>query len=162
MGLFSKIKNSFVKSEVAKTPTPDSDTKKGATKAKAEKPAAASVKSESKKAVKAEKKTANVWQNVRPEVLSILIQPDVTEKATGRIADNQYVFLVKRSATKPQIAEAVHTLYKVDVTGVRVLNRRGKLIRTVRGYGQRKAVKKAYVSVKNGQSIQLFDQAEAA
>jgi len=78
----------------------------------------------------------------------------VSEKATV-VADqnNQYVFKVAPDATKTEIKAAVESLFEVSVTKVNVVNIKGKTKRTVRGMGKRNDLRKAYVTVAEGQEI---------
>ena len=92
-------------------------------------------------------------------LLTVLLAPVVSEKSTfvGERA-NQYVFRVAPDATKPEIKAAVELLFstketKVQVTGVRVANVKGKHKRTERIAGRRRNWKKAYVSLAPGQDI---------
>lgn len=87
-------------------------------------------------------------------LLTVLLGPHVSEK-TSRVADsdNQVVFRVRRDATKAEVRRAVEMLFEVQVTGVRVVNCRGKLKRFGQDFGQRRAWKKAYVSLAEGQDI---------
>ena len=92
-------------------------------------------------------------------LLTVLLAPVVSEKTTfvGESA-NQYVFRVAPDATKPEIKAAVELLFstkekKVQVTGVRVANVRGKHKRAGRFAGRRRNWKKAYVSLASGQDI---------
>jgi len=87
-------------------------------------------------------------------LLTVLLGPHVSEK-TSRVADsdNQVVFRVRRDATKSEVRRAVEMLFEVQVTGVRVVNCRGKLKRFGQDFGQRRAWKKAYVSLAEGQDI---------
>lgn len=92
-------------------------------------------------------------------LMKVLLAPVVSEKSTfvGEKA-NQYVFRVLDDATKPEIKAAVELLFstkekKVQVTGVRVANVRGKHKRTGRFAGRRRNWKKAYVSLAAGQDI---------
>lgn len=87
----------------------------------------------------------------------LLVRPLVTEKSS-KIAEvgNWLTFEVLESATKPEIKEAVQRLYGVEVTRVNTLTQKGKR-RGFRGTaGQRSDVKKAFVQLKNGQSIDLM------
>jgi large subunit ribosomal protein L23 len=87
-------------------------------------------------------------------LLKVLLAPHVTEKgAIAAEASNQYVFRVATDATKPEIKQAVEKLFEVSVDSVRVVNSKGKTKRFGLHGGQRKDWKKAYVSVKEGQSI---------
>lgn len=87
-------------------------------------------------------------------LLKVILAPVISEKST-RIADklNQVVFRVLPSATKQEIGAAVSSLFKVEVTGVRVLNVKGKVKRSGRVTGRRDNWKKAYVTLKQGQDI---------
>ncbi|MBU1394959.1 MAG: 50S ribosomal protein L23 [Gammaproteobacteria bacterium] len=87
-------------------------------------------------------------------LLKVILAPVVSEKST-RIADklNQVVFRVLPSATKQEIGAAVSSLFKVEVTGVQVLNVKGKVKRSGRVTGRRDNWKKAYVTLKPGQDI---------
>jgi|SRR5215470_14234558 len=111
------------------------------------------------------KRPARAMQHARaaqfnPErLLTVLLAPVVSEKTTfiGEKA-NQYVFRVAPDATKPEIKAAVELLFstkdkKIQVTGVRVANVRGKHKRFGRMPGRRSNWKKAYVSLGAGQDI---------
>ena len=92
-------------------------------------------------------------------LLTVLLAPVVSEKSTfvGERA-NQYVFRVAPDATKPEIKAAVELLFstkdkKIEVTGVRVANVKGKEKRFGRIMGRRKGWKKAFVCLQPGQEI---------
>ena len=87
-------------------------------------------------------------------LLKVILAPVISEKST-RIADkhNQVAFRVLRDATKAEIGAAVASLFKVEVTGVQVLNVKGKIKRSGRITGRRDHWKKAYVTLKPGQDI---------
>ena len=87
-------------------------------------------------------------------MLKVILAPVISEKST-HIADklNQVVFRVLRDATKQEINAAVANLFKVEVTGVQVLNVKGKVKRSGRVTGRRDNWKKAYVTLKPGQEI---------
>ena len=63
----------------------------------------------------------------------LIKKPWITEKATMLTASNQYVFLVKSGATKPEVKKAIHALYKVDALSVNVVESPGKSKRFGRG-----------------------------
>ncbi|WP_374594379.1 50S ribosomal protein L23 [Aquabacterium sp.] len=90
----------------------------------------------------------------------VLVAPIVSEKATA-VAENgnQVVFKVLRDATKPEIKAAVELLFKVEVKSVQVLNQKGKTKRFGRFTGRRDNVKKAYVSLKDGQELNFSGEA---
>ncbi len=90
----------------------------------------------------------------------VLVSPIVSEKATS-VAEkhNQVLFKVLRDATKPEIKAAVELLFKVEVDSVQVVNQKGKVKRFGRSIGRRDHVKKAYVSLKAGQELNLSGEA---
>jgi large subunit ribosomal protein L23 len=94
-------------------------------------------------------------------LLQVLLAPVVSEKAT-MVADKneQVVFEVAPSATKPEIKAAVEMLFKVEVDSVKVLNVKGKSKRFGRFMGRRKDVRKAYVCLKPGQEINFEGEAK--
>ena len=93
------------------------------------------------------------------ELHDILIRPVVTEKSTTRLgSDRTYAFQVGDSANKHQIKDAVEAYFKVSVESVRTLRVRGKRKRFGRHYGKRSNWKKAYVTLVEGDSIQLFEE----
>ncbi len=91
-------------------------------------------------------------------LLQILLAPQISEKATF-VADKneQVVFFVDRTATKPEIKAAVELLFKVQVDSVQVLNAKGKAKRFGRTTGRRSDAKKAFVCLKPGQEINFAE-----
>lgn len=89
-------------------------------------------------------------------LITVLQAPLITEKA-ARLAEtaNQYGFKVRQDATKPEIAKAVEMMFSVEVEDVTTVNIQGKVKRFGRTTGRRNGVKKAYVKLKSGQSIDL-------
>lgn len=89
--------------------------------------------------------------------MTVLVGPHISEKATNA-ADkhNQVVFKVRRDSTKNEIRRAVELLFEVNVTGVQVVNCRGKIKRFGGDYGQRPNWKKAYVTLAEGQNIDFL------
>ncbi|MCP3060008.1 50S ribosomal protein L23 [Myxococcus fulvus] len=84
--------------------------------------------------------------------------PLITEKLDkAREKFRQYSFIVDRKATKHDVARAVTTLFKVTVEGVRTNIVRGKIKRVGRSIGKRPNFKKAVVTLKEGDSIELFE-----
>jgi large subunit ribosomal protein L23 len=85
----------------------------------------------------------------------IIISPVITEKATRLSESNQVVFRVPLDATKPQIAKAVETLFKVKVTAVNTLRVKGKT-KAFRGHRyERSDIKKAVVTLAEGHQIDV-------
>ena len=86
----------------------------------------------------------------------VIVAPHISEKATiVAEANNTYVFKVAKDATKAEIKEAVETIFEVSVTGVNTVNIKGKTKRTARGFGKRNDTRKAYVTLAEGQEIEL-------
>jgi large subunit ribosomal protein L23 len=84
-----------------------------------------------------------------------ILSPVITEKATMLSEHNKVVFRVAKHATKPEIAEAVEALFKVNVVKVNTLNLKGKTKRFRGHLGRRSDVKKAIVTLADGQSIDI-------
>jgi large subunit ribosomal protein L23 len=93
-------------------------------------------------------------------LMQVLVAPIVSEKATS-VADktNAVTFKVLQDATKPEIKAAVELMFKVEVTGVSVVNIKGKTKRFGRSVGRRDHVRKAYVTLKEGQELNLSGEA---
>lgn len=95
---------------------------------------------------------------------NISIIPRATEKAYKQsLETNTYVFNVPLTANKQQIVAAVEAQFDVKVTGIKTLVQSGKAVRYSRGKNRypgtttRKDSKKAYVTLAEGNSIQVFD-----
>jgi len=84
-----------------------------------------------------------------------ILSPVITEKATMLSEQNKVVFRVAKDATKPQIIEAVENLFKVNVVKVNTMNVKGKTKRFRGRVGRRSDVKKAIVTLAEGQSIDI-------
>jgi large subunit ribosomal protein L23 len=89
------------------------------------------------------------------------VGPHVSEKAALMAEHrNQVAFRVANDATKPEIREAIETLFKVTVEELQVLNVKGKTKRTARGKLRQKSNwKKAYVKLAQGQEIDFAEMA---
>ena len=85
----------------------------------------------------------------------VIRSPVITEKSTAATEHNKVVFNVAPSATKPEIKAAVEALFKVKVTAVNTLVRKGKLKRFRGILGRQGDVKKAIVTLADGQSIDV-------
>ena len=88
----------------------------------------------------------------------VLVKPVVSEKSYALLDENKYTFIVAPGANKTQIKQAVEAVFSVKVTGVNTINRQGKRKRTRYGYGQRKSVKRAVVTLRDGDRIDVFGQ----
>ncbi len=85
----------------------------------------------------------------------VIVSPAITEKSTLASEQNQVVFNVARKATKPEIKAAVEALFGVKVTAVNTLLRKGKLKRFRGTVGRQSDVKKAVLTLADGQSIDV-------
>ncbi|MBH0206908.1 MAG: 50S ribosomal protein L23 [Nitrospira sp.] len=94
------------------------------------------------------------------EMHAVLIQPLLTEKITGlREKTNTVGFIVHPDANRVQIKQAVESLLKVKVEKVNVLNIRGKVKRLGRFSGRRSDWKKAFVTLKKGEKLEMYESA---
>ena len=102
---------------------------------------------------KKEEKTAKITD------YQVILGPVVTEKAANVGGANfaGIVLKVDRRADKTQIKQAVENIFDVEVAAVKTCNYIGKLKRTGRELGRRAAYKKAYVSLKPGFEVNLFE-----
>lgn len=97
----------------------------------------------------------------------ISVIPRATEKAYAQSQNNIYVFNVPLKANKQQIASAIEEQFDVEVTKVKTMIQSGKSIRFSRGKNRypgtttRKDNKKAYVTLAEGSSIQVFEEPAA-
>lgn len=87
----------------------------------------------------------------------IIIRPVVTEKTTEMIENNKYVFQVNKYANKDMVKRAVKEIFKVTPVRVNVMKVRGKRKRVRYQYGYTPAWKKAIVTLKAGDKIELFE-----
>jgi large subunit ribosomal protein L23 len=87
----------------------------------------------------------------------VLRQPSITEKDTMLQAQGKYAFAVAKEANKNQIKQAVETAFKVKVTAVNVMTVPGKRRRVGRRVVLTPSWKKAIVTLKPGDKIELFE-----
>jgi len=85
----------------------------------------------------------------------VILAPHITEKSTMLSEQNAVVFKVAARASKPQIKAAVEALFNVSVTGVNTMNVKGKTKRWKGRPYTRSDVKKAVVTLADGQSIDI-------
>ncbi|MEB3309383.1 MAG: 50S ribosomal protein L23 [Snowella sp.] len=88
----------------------------------------------------------------------LIIKPLVTEKATLLLEQNQYVFEVVPKATKPEIKAAIEALFDVKVTSVNTARPPRKKKRVGRFLGFKPQIKRAIVTLQEGDSINLFPE----
>jgi len=85
----------------------------------------------------------------------VILAPHITEKSTLASENNAVVFKVANDATKPQIRDAVEALFDVKVTGVNTIVTKGKVKRWRGKPYRRNDMKKAIVTLKDGDSIDV-------
>ncbi|WP_135501079.1 50S ribosomal protein L23 [Roseovarius aestuariivivens] len=93
--------------------------------------------------------------SAKPEHYDVIRKPVITEKATMASESNAVVFEVAMDAAKPQIKEAVEALFGVKVKAVNTTITKGKKKRFRGIMGRRKDTKKAYVTLEEGNTIDV-------
>ena len=93
--------------------------------------------------------------SVKPEHYDVIVKPVITEKATLASENGAVVFRVSKDATKPQIKEAVEAVFGVKVKAVNTTVTKGKTKRFRGIAGTRSDVKKAYVTLEEGNTIDV-------
>ena len=91
----------------------------------------------------------------------VIVAPHITEKATLLSDHNAVVFRVARDSSKPQIKAAVEAIFGVSVTGVNTLVQKGKTKKWKGAAYQRSDMKKAIVTLADGQTIDVTEGAKA-
>ena len=88
---------------------------------------------------------------------SVIIRPIISEKSYAGIEHNRYTFEVDKTASKPEIADAVRDVFKVTVTRVNTMRVPGKKRRLRTSQGVTRSWKKAIVTLKEGDKIEFFE-----
>jgi len=90
----------------------------------------------------------------------VIQRPVVSEKSYGLLDANVYTFVVHADASKPEIRDAVQSIFDVKVEKVNTLNRKGKRKRNRKTgkFGRRPDTKRALVTLAEGSSIELFER----
>mgnify|MGYP000112020926 CR=1 FL=1 len=94
-------------------------------------------------------------QEVDARHYDVIVAPHITEKSTLLSENNAVVFKVANDATKPQIKQAVEAIFDVKVTGVNTIVQKGKTKRWKGKPYKRTDLKKAIVTLAEGQSIDV-------
>ena len=166
MGILGKKKDKDEVKEKAVTPAKKVVKEKAAPKAKATKKAApesvevptmadlyadneASKKSKSASGAKAKTAFADAYK--------VLAHPLITEKAATASSLNKYVFVVSGEANKLSVAQAIYAVYGVKPVKVNIVCQDGKAVTRGRIKGRRRDLKKAIVTLKKGDSIQVYE-----
>jgi len=109
-----------------------------------------------KEASEAVKTPVSAKKKVEGLAYGILHFPHVTEKASYLAESNKYVFKVFERTNKFEIKKAVENNYGVKVTGVKIINVKGKKVRIGKKAGNKKGYKKAIVEIAKGQKIEIL------
>lgn len=91
------------------------------------------------------------------QLFEVIRRPLVTEKNTSLQAQGKYAFEVAREANKNQVKQAVEKAFKVNVTAVNIISVRGRERRVGRRMVTGSSWKKAVVTLKTGDKIQIFE-----
>ena len=91
-----------------------------------------------------------------PDPRDVILKPVISEKSYDLLQHNKYTFVVRPDANKTEIKIAVEQIFGVKVLDVNTVNRKGKRKRTRFGIGTRKSTKRAVVSLREGDQIEIF------
>lgn len=155
MGLFSRfkrkksekekpVKSGQIEVEAKEKPTPLPEVAPGAR-------LEANKNKETKKPAKSAKKLDT------KDAYRVLVKPLLTEKSSALGMNNQYVFAVARRANKIEIKKAIRSLYGVEPIAVNIMSRKGKYTRYGRTEGYTKNWKKAIVTLREGDKIEIYE-----
>lgn len=86
-------------------------------------------------------------------IYDIILSPIVTEKTNNQLNNRKYSFSIDGSASKEDIKKSIETIFGVDVEKVNIINTEGKVKRFKGTVGKRSSIKKAIVTIKDGQEI---------
>jgi len=107
------------------------------------------------------KETTSAAPQVRAYHYDVILSPVITEKSTRISEQGKFMFNVHQDANKEAIKSAIEALFGVKVTKVNTLNRLGKQKRFRNSIGKRQDVKKAVVTLAEGQSIDFSSGVKA-
>jgi large subunit ribosomal protein L23 len=119
--------------------------------------AAPTKKEEERKTAPAAKQQVYLKKKSERKIVGVLVKPMVTEKSSFIGQYGQYVFEVAPKANKIEIAKAVESIYGVKPISVNITHVRGKKIRYGRTIGRTKKIKKAIVTLKEGDKIEIHE-----
>lgn len=163
MGILGKKKDQDKTDEkvAKKGVAPKSDAKKAvkktATKEQAAEPTMQDLYSENNAAAGKSAKGAKAKKVVSLEASQILRHPLITEKAASFGSANKYVFVVSGDTNKVAVAKAIQAVYGVTPVKVNIVCLKGKAVARGRIKGRRSDIKKAVVTLKKGDSIQIYE-----
>ena len=96
--------------------------------------------------------------STKGDARDVILAPVVSEKSYSLLDENAYTFLVHPDANKTEIRQAVEAIWDVKVISVNTLNRKGKSKRFRFTTGKRPDTKRAIVKLREGDSIEIFEQ----
>ncbi len=150
MGIFDKFKGKKEEETKAKVAKPVKAIKPQPKPVKVE-------KVEEKSPVKTEVKKDKDLKGKSNQSFRVLIKPLITEKASYLASANKYVFSVNPRMNKIEIKKAIRSIYKVEPLDVNIANYGGKSVRYGRNFGKTKDWKKAIVTLKPGDKIEVYE-----
>jgi|SRR3989344_440634 len=145
VGIFNRIK---------KSTGPTTDATPSAASAEEKQPMTEQ-QSVAKKAVAT--KTDSVVIGKTAAAYRVLVKPIVSEKAAEFGAVGKYVFAVASDMNKVEVKKAIRTIYGVEPLAVNISNVRGRVVRFGRAWGRTKAWKKAVITLKPGDKIEVYE-----
>lgn len=145
MSIVNKFKDILKPGEEAKKPVTAKKTASRAKKSKAVTQEVAVRKETTKKSGSAK----------NPEAYKIVKYPVIAEKATGLTMLNKYVFRLEPAVTKSEVKKAIESIYGVKVAGVNIVNVPRKKRRRGRVMGWRSGFKKAIVTLREGEKLDI-------
>jgi large subunit ribosomal protein L23 len=99
------------------------------------------------------KKNAKKTETLNPKFFDLLLSPVVTEKSTAALEQNKITLKVRSDATKITVKQAVEAIFNVTVLAVNIVNTKGKTKRFRGVVGRKSDVKKAIVTLKEGDYV---------
>ena len=87
----------------------------------------------------------------------VIIAPVVSEKSYEALDEGRYTFVVHPKANKTEIKQAIESIFGVKVANVNTLHRKGKVKRFGLQFGKRKDEKRAVVTLREGEQIDVFE-----
>ena len=92
---------------------------------------------------------------MKMHLLDKIISPHITEKSTNLSEYNKIIFKVPRKANKKNLKKNIEKIFKVSVTKINIINKKSRVKTTNRGSKKISGYKKAIVTIKKGQNIDL-------
>ena len=87
----------------------------------------------------------------------IIVKPIITERSVAGIEENKYTFKVSKDANKIDVKRAIEEIFKVKVIDVKTMNVKGKMKRMGKNIGKRPDWKKAIITLKDGDKIEVVE-----